>query len=275
MRQLCLIYGNFWMIVRPTHGIHIIDGRPYLSTRIQMRPTSQHTGATSLNLPARYMVLHQALAQAKGYKVTSLWKWMGVAVASILLLGVVACVLTIQSHLAAILQTTRQINVTLGQSNRAYVIAGAAQIDELDGTLTLPLRNSGRIPSGQIVVVIHTATVDAAKPHLFPNVNAATGYAWQRHSFNSLVPGEGQEVVVQLQKFAPKRVVQALQMIVISGQIIYNDGLPEDQLDRRSFCVQTVYEDDAAQISWRDCNAEVVLPQMVALDGYPKTQQLH
>jgi hypothetical protein len=240
-----------------------------------MRSTSQHTGSTSLNLPGRYMVLREALAQVKGYKVDTLWRWIGVAAGSILLIGVLCYAIIIQSQIAAILTTTRQLNATLSRANRAYIITGTTQLDEFDGTLTLPLRNSGRIPSGQIVVVIHTATVNAVRPHQFPDIDAAIGYAWQRKSFNSLVPGEGQEIVVQLQKFSPRQIVRALQEIVIGGQIVYNDGFPEDQLDRRSFCLRTVYDENAAQILRSDCNANVVLPQMEALDGYPKTLQPH
>jgi hypothetical protein len=238
-----------------------------------MRSTSQQTGAFSLNLPGRYMVLRQTLTRGKGYKVDRLWKWIGVAAVGIVFVVITAYIVFIQNQLETIVTTTNQINATLSLANRAYIISGATQIDEFNGTLTLPLRNTGRIPSGRVVVVIHTATVNAVKPHLFPDVNAAAGSAWQQRTFNSLLPGDTQEVVVQLQKFFPKRVAQALQMIVIGGQIIYNDGLPDDQLNRKSFCTRTIYDDNAAQISWSDCDPDTVLPQLVALDGYPKSQQ--
>src|SRR5271169_3403571 len=141
-----------------------------------MRSTSRDTGAPSLNLPARYMVLHEALARVKGYKADAFRKWVGVAVGGTIFFGTLACTIMIYTQLTALLVATRQIKATLSQSNRAYIIAGTAKVDEFNGTFTLPLRNTGRLPSGQIVVVIHTATVNTVRPYLFPDVNAAIGY---------------------------------------------------------------------------------------------------
>jgi hypothetical protein len=164
-------------------------------------------------------------------------------------------------------------SVALHISERAYISISSPRLDFSEHAITLPLVNSGRIPSGAVEVVAHEATVytpDPGSPVIFKN---AIEYSWKRYRFPSSGTGNPYSIDITTPSASQAKIEGGLQSILTSGTIIYGDGFPDDPPQEWYFCFHTVYHLLEKRILIAPCDPNLIIPKMEALDGYPNNEQ--
>jgi len=179
-------------------------------------------------------------------------------------------------------QTTAQqkaadtANIALHVSERAYVSVEFPMLDREKMTLSVPLNNSGRIPSGSAEVVIHEMTADKTS-----DGRAATIVEchWKRNKLNPIVPGssltgrDNPVLLVPLRDASLEKILTNSQIVIIAGWITYNDGFPDDRTETKTFCSQTMYHLIQKELAWISCDPTSIIPQIETKDGYPNNEQ--
>ena len=162
-------------------------------------------------------------------------------------------------------------------SERAYITIDSPNLSIPDKAITLPLSNTGRIPSGNIQAIVHAATFNS---QISNNFNLETGapaeLGWRRHSISPLPPGKDLiTVAIPLPEFAEAKYTPqgVFQIILVVGRVAYGDGFPDDGAQEWPFCYQTVYHTSLKKIFLVSCDAAHWLPVLEKRDGYPNNEQ--
>lgn len=161
-------------------------------------------------------------------------------------------------------------NETLHLSERAYVVFGTPHIDTTKKDILVQFVNTGHIPSGPVSVTAHEATFNVEKPGAKTQFFRAIEKSWQTLKFSSVSPGIPMGIVEPTPAMSPKRMSAGLQGVVVAGNFSYTDGFPHTPVQKGSFCVQTRYQLVSKEVYLSPCDATYIIPQMVAVDGYPK-----
>lgn len=77
---------------------------------------------------------------------------------------------------------------------------------------------------------------------------------------------------VAIDAMVPRNVQTGLQAVTIAGHISYTDGFPDAPLQTQAFCVHTIYQPLTKETNLSPCDPSYVIPEMEAVDGYPKTK---
>ena len=170
--------------------------------------------------------------------------------------------------------SNEQTKTALHVAERAYITTDTPTFDLTTKFLNFSITNSGHIPSGNIEIAVHEATVNPSIPNLPPDVGNAVEYHWKRHKLSSLPPGKGSVLLVPIRAFSEDKFTPqgAYQAILVAGRVGYYDGFPDDPLQQWSFCFQSVYHLTLTKIFLVSCDAELVIPQMKNRDGYPRNE---
>lgn len=155
---------------------------------------------------------------------------------------------------------------TLHVSERAYITDGGVQLDTAKTVLTLPLINSGHIPSGTVETSLYEATFDNTP--LVPIVPLSS-ILERKHlitNLKSMIPGSPFSIAIPIPKVSAESLSQGKQVIIIVGSISYNDGFPDTPTQRYPVCTQTLYQTVVKQFYWVPCDATAKLPIFEAMD---------
>jgi hypothetical protein len=164
---------------------------------------------------------------------------------------------------------------TLHISERAYVTQGSPQIDTAKSFITIPIVNSGHIPSGKVEVLTYESTLN---PEKMTEGSTSFKDMVERHksttSFASIPPGTPPplSIGIPIPKMSKDRLDNGTQLILIVGTITYNDGFPNSPMQQSPFCTQTIYQTVAKQVYLAPCNAVSEFPKFEAMDWTGLTQ---
>lgn len=170
--------------------------------------------------------------------------------------------------LIQISDTRKALHVT----ERAYITVGSPTLDATTKFITLFLSNSGHIPSGNIEVVVHEATMNLSTPNIEANIFDAVEYHWKRHRLSGIPPSINfMGLMVPAPQFSEDKFTPqgAYQAVVVAGSVSYSDGFPDDGPQTWPFCFGSVYHLTLKQIFLVPCDPGLVIPQMENHDGYP------
>jgi hypothetical protein len=165
---------------------------------------------------------------------------------------------------------------TLHISERAYIATGSPQIDYAKNLITVPLVNSGHIPSGKVELVSYEATLN---PDKMTEGFTSFEYIVERHKgithLTSIPPGLPPVVSIAfpIPKMSKDRLNNGTQLIMIVGTISYSDGFPNSPIQRSPVCTSTVYQTVAKDVYLAPCNAAEQLPKFEAMDWSGLTQE--
>jgi hypothetical protein len=158
-------------------------------------------------------------------------------------------------------------------SERAYVVTGHPTIDTDTKIVTLPIINSGHIPSGNVNAIIHQAALSISTPDGSPKRVFGTGACWKHFEMES-VPTVGQTMSFNLR--VPSLSVADLgsghQQIVIVGTIMYNDGFSDDPDQPSLFCYGYGLLPPSNGLEWPLCDPNLYLRDAIAADHYPQNE---
>lgn len=157
---------------------------------------------------------------------------------------------------------------TLHISERAYVTEGTPQIDTAKTVVTIPIVNSGHIPSGKIDVVVYEATFNPG------TVTTSGGTAFnsivERHKsinhISAIAPGLPINIGVPAPQMSADLLNKGTQMVAVVGTITYNDGFPDSPTQHSTICINTVYHLVAKESYLVPCDAGADLPKFESLD---------
>ena len=160
---------------------------------------------------------------------------------------------------------------TLHISERAYLTADNVQLNSSTGVVTIFFNNSGRMPSGEVEIILHNATFNA-EANEFPTSTNMVDKSWKRHRPASFAPGPRVDLAIPIKQYSRTRMEKGRQIIMLAGRIIYNDGFPDDPRQEWPFCFQTTFHFIVNQLLWYPCDARLTLPDLEKLDGYPNNE---
>jgi hypothetical protein len=155
-------------------------------------------------------------------------------------------------------------------SERAYVVAGLPSMNMTTDVVTLPIVNTGHIPSGDVRAIIHEATVV-----VIPDspINHPIEAHWKHYTLES-VPTSGETLNFNIS--APNVDVAQLksghQQVLIVGVISYNDGFRDDPDQQWAFCFGNAVTPQTKDLQWVVCNSSLYLAQAIATDHYPQNE---
>jgi hypothetical protein len=162
-------------------------------------------------------------------------------------------------------------NRSLHISERAYVTTGPPTLNLDTKTVSVPIVNSGHIPSGNAHIVAHEATIPAIPG--ISTINLPIEQHWQQwhqisiptgptpYSFNTTVPK------VDVKSFSDGR-----QQIVVAGFLSYFDGFPNTREQTWQFCFVALYFESLKRMDFTPCDPVLYIKQLSAGDGYPKNE---
>jgi hypothetical protein len=160
-------------------------------------------------------------------------------------------------------------------SERAYVVAGQPTIDIETKYITLPIENSGRIPSGKVRAIIHEVTIDGVNPAAVLSVKYPVTEAHWKHQEMESVPVTTNQTM-SFTIFVPAINVKYLndgrEQIFIVGVITYSDGFPDDTEQRWPFCYGSALLSQSKHLIWGVCDSNLYLPQAIEQDHYPNNE---
>lgn len=163
---------------------------------------------------------------------------------------------------------------TLHMSERAYITFGTPQMDIEEGALSIPVINSGHIPSGRAELIFHEPTINVANPSPAPvNLVAAAERHWSRHKFEYIAPGLPITLKMPIKSMDAAKYRSGHQMIEVAGFVIYKDGFPTTPQQRLSFCTNTVWHEIFKTVSLIPCDSGDQIPKLASLDGYPNDEK--
>lgn len=156
-------------------------------------------------------------------------------------------------------------------SERAYVVIGTPNLEVAKKAISLPVQNTGHIPSGKVEVVVHEATVDVPNTYTQSNLAAASEIHWSRQVFYTVTSGVPYNIEIATPKMDADKLNSGLQLIIIAGFISYNDGFMDGQ--QWPFCIHTIYHTIFKELALTSCDASDYLPKLELVDGYPNNEQ--
>lgn len=156
---------------------------------------------------------------------------------------------------------------TLHVSERAYLVISPT-LDFKNKLIHLSLRNTGRIPSGAVEVIVHE-TAFSGSGAFVPNE-----FWWKRHTFASMSPIRAIDIGVPSDSIDVTRLNSKGDVrIVVAGSLSYNDGFSNTPTQTQPFCALTVYDVPEKRPILTDCNPTEWLGKMKKQDGYPNNER--
>jgi len=180
-----------------------------------------------------------------------------------------------KQQVAQAIAANKNANSWLHVTERAYITTDGPVLDPGTKFATLHLNNDGHLPCPDSETTAHEATVNMSIANAAPNIKEAVEFHW-KSTRGQIPPGQNHVTLAipvtafSEAKFGPQGAYQA---IFIAGRIKYEDGFPDDPLQKWSFCFQSVYHLTLKQLFWVSCDPSLILPQMEKLDGYPNNEQ--
>jgi CRISPR/Cas system CMR subunit Cmr6 (Cas7 group RAMP superfamily) len=165
-------------------------------------------------------------------------------------------------------------NKALHISERAYIVVGLPTIDTTTKYITLPIVNTGHIPSGKVKGIVHEATIDGVDPNSLSIRINPTETHWKHYELES-VPTTGQTMnfSVPIPALNAENLNSGHQQIIIVGVIIYNDGFPDDAEQQWPFCYGNAMLAQSKNLQWVVCDSNLYLPEVIKEDHYPSNEQ--
>ncbi len=160
---------------------------------------------------------------------------------------------------------------TLHMTEHAYVVIDEPTIDLQQKAVWLPIFNIGHLASGEVEIVVHQAIASVTDILSPVPISNATGI-WQRHRFQSAIPGEHPTIFVPFATLRPEELNSGHQVIYISGTVTANDGFPDTPPQRSTFCFSTKFIPVSSHVEFTLCGAPEMLPLLQRIDGYPDNE---
>jgi hypothetical protein len=184
---------------------------------------------------------------------------------------VIATQATVQA--AAAKSAAETANKALHISERAYIVVGLPAIDTTTKYITLPILNTGHMPSGKVTGIIHEVTVDGVDPTARGGRVPVTEAHWKQYELTS-VPTTGQ--VMNFNVLVPSLNADTLnsgrQQIVVVGVLTYSDGFPDDVEQQWPFCEGSALLPQSKNLQWIICDPNIYLPEAIQNDHYPSNE---
>lgn len=158
-------------------------------------------------------------------------------------------------------------------SERAYIIIGLPILDTTAKDITIPVLNTGHIPSGKVVGTVHEFSLDGVDPTGRSSRNRETEAHWKHYELSS-VPTSGQTMnfIVSVPSLNIESLNTGHENIVVVGIISYNDGFPDDPAQQWPFCEGIALLPRGKNLQWEICNPVVYLPRAINADHYPENE---
>jgi hypothetical protein len=136
----------------------------------------------------------------------------------------------------------------------------------------LDVNNTGKITSGPIELILHSATVRVPTPFGVVDLKNAIDHHWKRHYFPSSAIGVQYSIAVPFASASEAELTAGTQALLISGYVTYNDGFLEDAKQTETFCTHTMVQTVAKELFLSPCDGKEIIPKMEHLDGYPNNE---
>jgi hypothetical protein len=161
---------------------------------------------------------------------------------------------------------------TLHISERAYLTLGVPSDNFALKQISIPIINSGHIPSGVATVVAHEATFGGLDP---ASETISISNVLERHWAQSLFPtipiGAPYVVTVKIPALVQDDISNGKQGVLIVVTMTYNDGFPNSPEQEWMWCDVSDYVASTKTFSMKPCveNAGAWLQILTSLDKYP------
>jgi hypothetical protein len=157
----------------------------------------------------------------------------------------------------------------LHTTERAYITTGAPTLNMDTHIVSIPVVNTGHIPSGAVKMVVHEATLDV-NPTDDPRQIVPSEQHWQHYNQSSIpaIGGASYTINTPVPGLITDKMNDGHQQIIVAGSVSYNDGFPKPD-QTWLFCVAGLYFQKMKRIDWMPCDAELYIKQLTSGDHYP------
>jgi hypothetical protein len=159
------------------------------------------------------------------------------------------------------------VNVTKS-SLRARIVINPQPVDFPRKLVSLSVENTGKISSGSVEIICHKAILQAVNGQFSFAMPIECG--WKRYRSPSYAIGSQFSIALPILKASESEFIAGKQGFIAAGYIIYNDGFPEDGIERIPFCHRTQYSPPANTLFFIPCEPGTIIPLLEKLDSYPK-----
>jgi hypothetical protein len=155
---------------------------------------------------------------------------------------------------------------TLHVSERAYIVNSNIQVDWNRKVIFIPIENRGRIPSGQVHIILHVS-------RFTNNLNVGTSMQanWTEFWLSSLT--DTAPVTSPQIAFDPVQAKSGVQYFHVGIEIEYNDGFP-DTPPRRTEGVFCSFHREADSFLFGPCPITNMLELLKKSDEYPNPKYM-
>ncbi len=160
---------------------------------------------------------------------------------------------------------------TLLVSERAYIRLEGPTLDFAAKAMNLPIVNSGRLPSGPMTTIVHSATFVSTSDRVFDR--DVVDKSWEHTDWNSIPPGLSTNAVsIPFPLLDGKELNSGQQMVIVAGSLSYNDGFTNTPRQTWQFCFRTVHHLIMNKSIIIVCDPTHFLPALERIDGYPNNE---
>ena len=164
-------------------------------------------------------------------------------------------------------------NKALHISERAYIVIALPTLDTTTKYITVPVINTGHIPSGRVVVTVHEATIDHVDIKKKTQRISPTEAHWKHYEFAS-IPTTGQimNFNIPVPALDTDRLNAGREQIFLVGIISYNDGFADDPAQQWPFCEGSAMLPQSKNLQWVICDPSAYLLEAIKSDRYPDNE---
>ena len=162
-------------------------------------------------------------------------------------------------------------NQALHLSERAYITTSLPQLDFGAKRLTFQIVNSGRIPSGTMIITVHEATVSIPNPQN-PIYVAQEGH-WRSAALSAIAPDRPIAVNNDVPLLQENALDNSQQMVFAAGTIEYSDGFSDDPQQLWNFCWYATSDKGNQKFLIDPCDPNTFIAKIKTWEEYPSHRQ--
>jgi hypothetical protein len=161
---------------------------------------------------------------------------------------------------------------TLHVSERAYITTGSPTLNLDTKSASIPLINSGHIPSGTVEIVVHEATIPAVRGGV-SSITPVIEQHWQQWNEVSIPPGPSLYAVnMPIPQIVTEQFNQGQQQVFLAGTLTYFDGFTNTPQQIWAFCYAALYFEALKRTNWTPCDPVLYIKELSAGDRYSQNE---
>ena len=156
-------------------------------------------------------------------------------------------------------------------SEGAFIAPGKPEFDFSAENMSLPLINSGHIPSGPVSMKVF----EVSTYHADPSNPASTVIEkhWRSVRIKSIPVGSPYTYNISIPSLTAEKVNDGHEGVRVGGIISYGDGFLDTPQQEARFCFLSIFDFKSKRFAFALCDPDKDLTELIKIVGYPDNEE--